>query len=156
MYENIKSCVKLDNQSSSFFASECGVRQGENLSPLLFSLYSNDLESFLLSGGVKSLELEVITQELHIYLKLLLLLYADDTVIFSNDKENFQTCLDTFYEYCIMWKLNINFDKTKIVIFNSKSTNKSRKENPQKQTQFSSRSHPRHLVGKRTAQKTPS
>ena len=32
---------------------------------------------------------------------------------------------------------------------------KSRKENPQKLTQLSSRSHPRHLVGKRTAQKTP-
>ena len=28
-----------------------------------------------------------------------------------------------------------------------------RKENPQKLTQLSSRSHPRHLVGKRTAQK---
>ena len=31
--------------------------------------------------------------------------------------------------------------------------NKSRKENPQKLTQLSSRSHPRHLVGKRTVQK---
>ena len=30
---------------------------------------------------------------------------------------------------------------------------KSRKENPQKLTQLSSRSHPRHLVGNRTAQK---
>ena len=30
---------------------------------------------------------------------------------------------------------------------------KSRKENPQKLTQISSRPHPRHLVGKRTAQK---
>ena len=30
---------------------------------------------------------------------------------------------------------------------------KSRKENPQKLTQLSSRSHPRHLVGKMTAQK---
>ena len=30
---------------------------------------------------------------------------------------------------------------------------KSRKEKPQKLTQLSSRSHPRHLVGKRTAQK---
>ena len=30
---------------------------------------------------------------------------------------------------------------------------KSRKENPQKLIQLSSRSHPRHLVGKRTAQK---
>ena len=32
-------------------------------------------------------------------------------------------------------------------------TEKSRKENPQKLTQLSSRSHPRHLVGKRTVQK---
>ena len=30
---------------------------------------------------------------------------------------------------------------------------KNRKENPQKLTQLSSRSHPRHLVGKKTAQK---
>ena len=35
----------------------------------------------------------------------------------------------------------------------SKSEIKSWKENPQKLTQLSSRSHPRHLVGKRTAQK---
>ena len=34
-----------------------------------------------------------------------------------------------------------------------KQLRKSRKENPQKLTQLSSRSHPRHLVGKRTAQK---
>ena len=32
----------------------------------------------------------------------------------------------------------------------------SRRENPQELTQLSSRSHPRHLVGKRRAQKTPS
>ena len=37
--------------------------------------------------------------------------------------------------------------------FDIKIRNKSRKKNPQKLTQLSSRSHPRHLVGKRTAQK---
>ena len=37
--------------------------------------------------------------------------------------------------------------------FDYNSTIKRRKENPQKLTQLSSRSHPRHLVGKRTAQK---
>ena len=35
----------------------------------------------------------------------------------------------------------------------AKCTVKSRKENPQKLTQLSSRSHPRHFVGKETAQK---
>ena len=33
------------------------------------------------------------------------------------------------------------------------TVSRSRKENPQKLTQLSSRSHPRHLVGKRTARK---
>ena len=37
--------------------------------------------------------------------------------------------------------------------FCSNSLYKRWKENPQKRTQLSSRSHPRHLVGKRTAQK---
>ena len=37
--------------------------------------------------------------------------------------------------------------------FTSTLAFKSRKENPQKLTQFSPRSHPRHLVGKGTAQK---
>ena len=41
-------------------------------------------------------------------------------------------------------------------VLNDRENGKSRKENPQKPTQLSSRSHPRHLVGKRTAQKTPS
>ena len=35
----------------------------------------------------------------------------------------------------------------------SKYKGKSREENPQKLTQLSPRSHPRHLMGKRTAQK---
>ena len=123
MYENIKSCVKVNNDTSTFLASKCGVRQGENLSPMLFALYLNDLETFLLSGGVETLDLEITTNELNLYLKLLLLLYADDTVILSNNKENFQKCLNEFYDYCQMWKLNINFNKTEIIIFNSRNNN---------------------------------
>ena len=46
--------------------------------------------------------------------------------------------------------------KLKTLILAISEFPKSRKENPQKPTQLSSRSHPRHLVGKRTAQKTPS
>ena len=121
MYKNIKSCVKNNGETSAFFASQCGVRQGENLSPVLFAMYLNDLESYLLSGGVETLDLELSTQEITVYLRLLLLLYADDTAIFSNNKENFQKCLDEFNDYCSMWKLNINFIKTELVIFNSRN-----------------------------------
>ena len=84
-------------------------------------MYLNDLENFIISGGVSSIDLEIISNETHVYLKLLILLYADDTIIFSNDKENFQKALDNFHEHCTMWKLKVNLTKTNVVIFNSRT-----------------------------------
>ena len=46
-----------------------------------------------------------------------MLLYADDTVGFGTAKKEFQNNLDMFYEYSELWRLSINFDKTKIMIF---------------------------------------
>jgi len=51
MYSNIKSCIFLNGEKSPFFGCNCGVRQGENLSPVLFSLFLNDLEAFLVNRG---------------------------------------------------------------------------------------------------------
>ena len=39
MYANIKSCVSSNGNTSPMFYSSCGVRQGENVSPILFSMY---------------------------------------------------------------------------------------------------------------------
>ena len=46
IYKNIKSCVLVNNSKTDFFISNIGVRQGENLSPLLINLFLNDLEDF--------------------------------------------------------------------------------------------------------------
>ena len=47
---------------------------------------------------------------------MFILLYADDTVIFSDDENDLQIALDNFTSYCDQWKLKINVDKTKIMI----------------------------------------
>ena len=47
IYENSKACVKKAGNISPYFRSELGVRQGDNLSPLLFALYLNDFKRFL-------------------------------------------------------------------------------------------------------------
>ena len=49
MYLNAKSCVKLNSKVSPLFNCGIGVRQGDNLSPLLFALYINDFELFFKS-----------------------------------------------------------------------------------------------------------
>lgn len=46
MSNNIKSRISTQKGTSAFFPYCKGVRQGENLSPVLFSLYLNDLEHF--------------------------------------------------------------------------------------------------------------
>ena len=47
MYANAKSCVGLGNLKSELFCSNIAVWQGEDLSPLLFSLCLNDLTEFI-------------------------------------------------------------------------------------------------------------
>lgn len=47
MYEHIKSCVNFNGENSTFFQCNNGLRQGENLSPILFSLFVNDMEHYL-------------------------------------------------------------------------------------------------------------
>ena len=44
MYESVKSRVKFCNKIGNEFFCSLGVRQGECLSPLLFSLFLNDIE----------------------------------------------------------------------------------------------------------------
>ena len=57
MYAKAKSCVKTRPVLSRIFVSNVGLRQGDNLSPVLFSLFWNDLKGFLTSNNVQGLKL---------------------------------------------------------------------------------------------------
>ncbi|MCG8033764.1 MAG: reverse transcriptase family protein [Candidatus Thiodiazotropha taylori] len=120
MYEGIKSSVSINGNNSAFFACDCGVRQGENLSPLLFSIYLNDLESYLLHKGLSGITVDINDDDIMIYLRIFTLLYADDTVLMADSPEELQSCLAHFATYCQEWKLNINIEKTKILIFGAR------------------------------------
>ena len=117
LYKDIKSQVRTKEGSTLFFDCNIGVRQGENLSPILFIFYLNDLESFLFSRQAQGININVYTNDTFVYFKLLILLYADDTVIFSDNIESLQHALNVFEDYCKTWKLQVNVSKTKIVIF---------------------------------------
>ena len=65
---------------------------------------------------MKSLS-DQIENELSMYLKLFVVLYADDTVLMSETQADLQKQLDALKEYCDTWKLKVNVPKSKIVIF---------------------------------------
>jgi hypothetical protein len=56
-----------------------------------------------------------------VYYKLFVILYADDTVILSENKDGLQKALDIFESYCEIWKLQVNVNKTKVMIFCEKT-----------------------------------
>jgi hypothetical protein len=110
MYQNVKSRVKTQNNTlSESFLCSLGVRQGDCLSPFLFSIYVNDIEDTLLREGFKGINTG--------FLKLFLLLYADDIVIIAESLDDLQKGMDILKDYCERWKLTVNINKTKVMIF---------------------------------------
>ena len=56
------------------------------------------------------------------FLKLYLLLYADDAVLLAESPGDLQRSICAMKEYCDLWKLNVNVAKTKVVIFSRGKT----------------------------------
>ena len=104
-----------------------GVRQSEKLSPLLFSIYLGDLQLLLQDAHKGLAVVNKMTKNrqddsLLKYLKLYVLLYADDTVLVAETAEDLQKSITLMKNYCYLWKLNINVSKTKITIFSRAKT----------------------------------
>ena len=126
MYDDIKSCISVNNESSAFFVNNCGVRQGDNLSPVLFSVFLNDLEDHLMADIVNGININLSNDLLTVYFQIYVLLYADDTLILGDSAESFQKSLDSFHDYCVRWNLTVNKSKTKIIIFGANKHEKFR------------------------------
>ena len=104
-----RSCVMLNNEDcTDWFENMSGVRQGDPLSPSLFSLFINDLARQLKSEGPV---LEVGNTNINI------LLYADDMVLLAENDENLQYLLGIMSDWCYQWRLKVNNNKTKIIHF---------------------------------------
>ena len=133
LYEKAKSGIKQGSRISQFFTCKSGVRQGENLSPLLFAIYLNDFERFLsrkyrgLNSLANDIRLLLSDDDVEIYLRLYALLYADDTIIMAESEEELQAALEALENYCKLWDLTVNLDKTKIIIFSRGMVKKHKK-----------------------------
>ena len=105
MYDSIKSCISYNNYISEYFDCANEVRQLENLSPFLFSLFLNDIDTFLESKNITGLQTisDEIENNLDIYLKLFILLYTDDTALLAETANDLQTQLDVFFMNIVIY-----------------------------------------------------
>ena len=123
LYYKAKSCVRVNNDKSELFDCNIGVRQGDNLSPLLFAIYLNDFE-FAMSRRYKGLNYVsdnvrtyLSNDDIEVYLKLFVLLYADDTIILAESPDELHKSMNAWFGYFSLWHLTVNTSKTQVVVF---------------------------------------
>jgi hypothetical protein len=109
MYSHTKYFCKNSNFYREPFLANAGVKQGDNLSPILFNIFIDDIKDYF----DEKLTDPVFLNDVSINH----LLYADDLVIMSQSPEGLQHCLDALLKFCNEWKLDLNTRKTKTVIF---------------------------------------
>lgn len=108
LYCNTKTCVKVGNQRTSFFNSEVGVRQGDNLSPNLFNIYLNDLPSYF-DSTCDPVSLHNTSMNI--------LMYADDVVLLSTSEQGLQNCVNKLHKFTKDWNMTVNIKKDKSAYF---------------------------------------
>ena len=111
LYSKVKYCVRGVDGLTDIFSCSRGVRQGCLLSPLLLALYLNDLDNCIResSSGVS-----VGDERIHT------LLYADELVLMAKDPADLQSQLDALATFSSSIKMEMNMDKTKIMVLRNK------------------------------------
>ena len=110
MLINVLQIPKISGQLLSQIVTTVGLKQGDNLSPILFNIFFDDVEIF-----DTSCDPVILTDELSINH----LLYADDMAILSLSSDGLQNSLDKLKFYSDKWHHELNTTKTKIIAFST-------------------------------------
>ena len=99
---NMKQQVCINGVSSKWIDVSSSVIQGSILGPILFIIYSNDLDNVLKSSFISK--------------------FADDSKVFAKvessvDAEYLQADLDKVYDWSVKWKMQINKEKCHVLHF---------------------------------------
>lgn len=112
MYSQSSTRIKLIQKLSDVINVEVGTEQGHPLSPELFKIFIHDLSEQL----NRQTKTNVPTLN---NVKVSHLLWADDLVLLALDPQSLQHLLNILNNYVNQWELEVNTDKTNVMVFNS-------------------------------------
>jgi len=110
LYESAKTVVIINGAISQPFQVSRGVRQGDPLSCLLFNIAIEPLANLLrTSKDLKGFEIPRTNT------KLITTLFADDTTVYLNHEDDFQTLTGILHLWCRASGAKFNETKTEII-----------------------------------------
>ena len=120
LYSGTNGHVTVGEFMSDNFKISLGVKQGDPPSSFFFNIYMDELCTNLLETET---EAPIINDN-----KVPCLFWADDLLLISKSKQGLQKQIEIVDQYCSDWKLTLNVEKTKIVIFNKAGATLKKKE----------------------------
>jgi len=112
LYENVIANVKSNEGWSKYIKCNIGVKQGCPLSPTLSGIYINKLEGYLEEAGCDGTIFAGIV--------IILLLYADNTILLARCPSDLDKQLRLLKYFCSTMGMIANTDKIKVVNIKSK------------------------------------
>ena len=111
MYHNVKARIRCGGKLTDYINCTSGVKQGDVCSPVLFSLFINELTSEVIAQGRHGAQF---TTEI---LQLFILLLADDVALISETVIGLQTQLTSLNRAATRLQLKVNMQKSNIIVF---------------------------------------
>ena len=111
IYKTVKARIRNGSKTTDAFLCNKGLRQGEITSPLLFSMFINEIAEEVTQRGCHGV------QFLPDMMELFILLFADDIVLLSDTVVGLQNQLNILASKAAELDLHVNLEKSNIVIF---------------------------------------
>ena len=116
-YSPSSTSVLWEGNCSPYVPILQGVHQGAILSPLLYSIFVDELLDVLLEMNIGAHIKEVFIGSP---------MYADDLALIAGSPESLQAMLNTVFSYSCKWKYKINPHKSSILVLVSQSRQRNR------------------------------
>ena len=108
MYNVVKSKVRAGNDLTESVLCPRGLKQGEICSPVLFSLFINELANEIMQRGRHGIQL------IPDLIEIFILLFADDVILVSDTVCGLQNQLNVLFDTANRLSLFVNMDKSKM------------------------------------------